>query len=92
MAYDAWRFSLGGAPAPTQDGLTGDQQFFLSYAQSWQSKTREQTQRMRLATDGHAPPPYRASTVRNLDPWYDAFHVKADEALYLGPGARVRVW
>lgn len=92
VAYDAWRASLGGRPAPMQDGLTGDQQFFIAYAQTWQSRTREQTERVRLATDGHAPARYRTLTVRNLDPWYDAFGVKADDPLYLPAASRVRVW
>jgi putative endopeptidase len=91
-SYDAWRATLGDAPAPTQDGLTGDQQFFLAFGQSWQSKVREQAERERLATDGHAPAHYRALTVRNLDPWYAAFDVKPEDPLYLAPQARVRVW
>jgi putative endopeptidase len=91
-SYDAWKTSLGGAPAPMQDGLTGDQQFFLAFGQTWQTKIREQSERMRLATDGHAPPHYRTWTVRNLDPWYAAFDVGASDPLYLAPDARVRVW
>ncbi|WP_394825243.1 M13 family metallopeptidase [Pendulispora albinea] len=91
-AYDAWRASLDGAQAPTQDGFSGDQLFFLAFAQGWQTKLREKTLRSRLTTDGHAPPQYRALTVRNLDPWYTAFDVKPGEALYLEPSARVRVW
>jgi putative endopeptidase len=91
-SYDAWKASLGGAPAPVQDGLTGDQQFFLSFAQGWQVKIREQAERERLATDGHAPAHYRTLTVRNLDPWYAAFDVKPEDTLYLAPDARVRVW
>jgi predicted metalloendopeptidase len=75
-----------------QDGLTGDQQFFLSHAQGWQSKQREPDLRRRLASDGHAPPHYRTLTVRNLDPWYAAFDVKPTDALYLEPKARVAVW
>jgi putative endopeptidase len=92
VAYDAWQRSLGGRPAPMQDGLTGDQQFFLSHAQGWQSKQREPDLRRRLASDGHAPPHYRTLTVRNLDPWYAAFDVKPTDALYLEPKARVAVW
>jgi putative endopeptidase len=91
-AYDAWRASLGGKPAPVVDGLAGDQQFFVAYAQTWQSKMREPALRQRILTDGHAPGPYRALTVRNLDPWYAAFDVAPDQALYLAPDARVRVW
>jgi putative endopeptidase len=91
-AYDAWRASLAGAPAPTQDGLTGDQQFFLAYAQAWQFKQREQSERAHLAIDGHAPPHYRVWTVRNVDAWVGAFDVKPDDPMYLPPTARVRVW
>jgi putative endopeptidase len=91
-SYDAFRASLGGEPAPIQDGLTGDQQFFLAFAQSWQTKTRDQSIREQLATDGHAPAHYRTFTVRNLDPWYAAFDVKQDDPLFLPPEARVRVW
>jgi len=91
-AYDAYHRSLHGKPAPAVQGLTGDQQFFISFAQSWRSKTREPAMRNRILTDGHAPPEYRASTVRNIDAWYRAFDVKPGQTLYLAPADRVRVW
>ncbi len=91
-AYDAYRLSLAGGAAPVVDGLSGDQQFFLSYAQSWREKIREPALRQQLVTDGHAPAEYRADTVRNIDAWYAAFAVPAGAPLYLAPGARVRVW
>jgi predicted metalloendopeptidase len=91
-AYDAYRLSLGGQPAPDVDGLSGDQQFFLSFAQSWREKTREPALRQQILGDGHAPDEYRADTVRNVDAWYDAFAVKPTQRLYLAPAQRVRVW
>ena len=91
-AHDAWLASLGRVPAPTQDGLTGEQQFFLAYAQCWQSKTRDKELREALATNGHAPARYRVLTVRNLDEWYQAFAVEPRDTLYLAPAQRVRVW
>jgi len=91
-AYDAYRLSLGSQPAPVVAGLTGDQQFFLSYAQSWRDKTREPALRQQIIEDGHAPDEYRADTVRNLDPWYPAFDVRPGQALYLPPAERVRIW
>ena len=91
-AYDAYHRSLRGKAAPAAQGFTGDQQFFISYAQSWRAKYREPALRNRIVTDGHAPGMYRAATVRNLDPWYRAFDVKAGQALYLAPKDRVRVW
>jgi putative endopeptidase len=91
-AYDAFHRSLGGKPAPTVEGLTGDQQFFISFAQGWRTKTRDPSLRNLILTDGHAPARYRASTVRNLDPWYAAFDVKPGEKLYLAEKDRVRVW
>jgi putative endopeptidase len=91
-AYDAYRLSLGGRPAPAVQGLTGDQQFFISFAQSWRAKVREPALRQQVLSDGHAPNEYRADTVRNIDPWYDTFGVKPGLALYLAPADRVRVW
>lgn len=91
-AYDAWKASLGGKPAPVVGGLTGDQQFFLSFGQIWRTKFREPALRRQLLTNAHAPGPWRALTVRNLDAWYPTFDVKAGETLYLAPGDRVRIW
>ena len=91
-AFDAYQLSLGGKPAPQLEGLTGEQQFFLAFAQSWRQKMREAKLRSRLVTDGHAPAEYRADTVRNLDAWYIAFDPKPGQALFLAPADRVRVW
>jgi predicted metalloendopeptidase len=91
-SHDAYIASLGGTSAPVIDGLSGDQRVFLAYAQSWRTKIREAALRRRILTDGHAPPEYRADTVRNLDAWYPAFAVKPGEKLYLSPGDRVQVW
>ena len=92
VAYDAWRLTLNGKPAPGAQGFSAEQLFFVSFGQSWRDKTREQALRRQLITDGHAPDEYRADTVRNLDPWYEAFGVKAGQKLYLAPADRVRVW
>jgi putative endopeptidase len=91
-SYDAYRLSLNGKPAPDQQGFNGDQQFFISFAQSWRDKLREPLLRQLLVTDGHAPSQYRAATVRNIDQWYAAFDVKRGEHLYLAPPDRVRIW
>jgi predicted metalloendopeptidase len=91
-ALDGWRASLGGKEPPAASGFSGEQQFFLAYAQVWRSKTREPMARQMLITDGHAPGHYRALTVRNIDPWYPAFAVKPGQQLYLSPEQRVRVW
>jgi putative endopeptidase len=91
-AYDAWKASLGGKPSPVIDGLTGDQRFFLAYAQSHRGKLRDAALRARIATDVHAPGPWRVLTVRNIDAWYPAFNVQPGQKLYLAPGKRVTVW
>ncbi|HYM75489.1 MAG TPA: M13 family metallopeptidase [Candidatus Dormibacteraeota bacterium] len=91
-AYDGYRASLGSKPAPVQDGLTGDQQFFIAFAQNWGEKVRDAALRQQVLTDEHSPGEYRSYTVRNIDPWYAAFGVKAGEKLYLGPQERVRIW
>jgi putative endopeptidase len=88
-AYDAYRDERGHASgAPPDD----DRTFFVSYAQSWRTKMREELERQEVLTDGHAPDEYRADTVRNLDAWYSAFDVKPGQRLYLAPADRVRVW
>jgi endothelin-converting enzyme/putative endopeptidase len=91
-AYDGYRASLAGKPAPVHDGFSGDQQFFIAFGQNWGSKTREATLRQQVMTDPHAPAQYRADTVRNIDAWYAAFEVKPGETLYLAPADRVRIW
>jgi putative endopeptidase len=92
VAYDAWQISLGGKPPPVIDGFTGDQQFFMSFAQSWRAKSRDAALRQQVITDGHSPDEYRADTVRNLDEWYKAFDVKPGEKLHLKTEDRVRIW
>jgi putative endopeptidase len=93
MAYTAYQLSLKGKAAPVIDGLTGDQRFFLAWAQVWKSKSREEATLNRLKTDSHSPPQYRINgPLRNLDAWYRAFDVKPGDKLYLPPEQRVRIW
>jgi len=91
-AYDAYRASLAGKAAPVQNGLSGDQQFFLAFAQSQCSKSSEAFLRQTVMTDVHSPDEFRPATVRNLDTWYAAFNVQPGEKLYIAPPDRVRVW
>jgi putative endopeptidase len=91
-AHDGYKLSLGGQPAPVLEGYTGEQRFFLGFAQVWRNKYREPLLRRILLTDGHSPGEYRALTVRNLDAWYEAFGVVPGQALYLAPEQRVRIW
>lgn len=91
-AYDAWHTSLGGKPAPGDQGLTGEQEFFLGFAQEWATKTREAAARQQVLVDVHAPGQFRARQVRNIDGWYPAFNVQPGQALYLAPAARLHVW
>lgn len=93
MAYRAYRMSLNGTEPPVIDGLTGDQRFFISWAQVWRSIEREAAGRQRLITDPHSPEEFRVNgVVRNNDAWYAAFHVTPDDALYLPPEQRVHIW
>ena len=93
MAYRAYKMSLNGEEAPVINGLTGDQRFFLSWAQTWRSKYREEAQRRQLMTGPHSLPYYRVNgVVRNFDEWYEAFNVTEDHALYLPPEKRTRIW
>ena len=93
LAYRAYQLSLGGKPAPVIDGMTGDQRFFLAWAQVWRAKTRDETARQLLVTDPHSPSQYRVNgVVRNFDEWYRAFNIQPSDKLYLAPAKRVRIW
>ena len=93
LAWRAYQLSLKGKPAPVIDGLTGDQRFFMAFAQVWRSKYREETARQLLLVDPHSPPQYRVNgIVRNFDEWYRAFGVKPGDKLYLPPAERIRIW
>ncbi|MDV3456380.1 M13 family metallopeptidase [Sphingomonas sp. HF-S4] len=92
VAYDAYKYSLNGEPAPVLDGTSGDQRFYLGWAQVWRRNYREANLRQRLLTDPHSPSEQRAWVVRNLDPWYAAFAPAPGNKLYLTPERRVRIW
>jgi putative endopeptidase len=92
VAYDAYRASLNGREAPVLEGTTGDQRFYLGWAQVWRRNYREPNLLQRLITDPHSPSEQRVAVVRNFDPWYRAFSVKPDDTLYLAPDQRVRIW
>jgi putative endopeptidase len=92
IAHDAWKHSLGGQEAPVIDGTTGEQRFYLGWAQVWRRNYREANLRQRLITDPHSPSEQRAWIVRNLDPWYQAFDVQTGQKMYVSPEQRVRIW
>lgn len=93
MAYHAYKLSLGGADAPVIDGLTGDQRFFMAWAQVWKRVVRDEQLKNQIATDPHSPARYRVNgVVRNMDAWYEAFNVTEGDALYLPPEERVQIW
>ncbi|WP_275490278.1 M13 family metallopeptidase [Sphingobium arseniciresistens] len=92
IALDAYHASLEGKTPQVIDGLTGDQRFFLGWAQIWRLKYRDADLRRRLLTNPHAPAAQRVWTVRNLDSWYRAFAVKPSDRLFLAPSDRVRIW
>jgi putative endopeptidase len=92
IAYDAYKASLDGKEAPIIDGTTGDQRFFLGWAQVWRRNYREVNLAQRLTTDPHSPSMQRVAVVRNLDAWYAAFASKPGEKLHLTPEQRVRIW
>jgi putative endopeptidase len=93
IALDAYRASLKGKPAPVIDGLTGEQRVFLGWAQAWRGKLRDDAVRRQVVSDPHSPRQYRVNGVmRNIDAWYDAFKVKAEEKMFVDPQGRVRIW
>lgn len=93
VAYDAYHRSLDGKEAPVIDGLTGDQRFFLAFAQAWRDKAREDAIKQQVASNEHSPARWRIiGPTRNVDAWYKAFNVKPDAKYYLKPEDRTRIW
>ena len=93
IALLAYQLSLNGQPAPVIDGLTGVQRVFYGWAQVWRTKSRQAEAIRRLATDPHSPPEFRCNgVIRNMDAFYEAFDVAEDDALFLAPQRRVRIW
>lgn len=102
MAYRAYQISLDenddgvvseDEQAPVLGGLTGDQRFFMAWGQVWRNKYREEALRQQLVRGPHSPPYFRVNgVVRNFDEWYEAFGVTEDDALYIPPEERIRIW
>ena len=93
MAYEAYHLSLRGKQPPVLGRLTGDQRFFLAWAQAYRSLIRDEKLRNQVTTDPHSPAMYRVNgVVRNIDAWYKAFDVQPGDKLYLPPGERVQIW
>jgi len=93
MAYHAYQLSLKGQPAPIIDGLTGDQRYFLSWAQVWRAKYRDGALRELVMSDVHSPAYFRVNgPLPNIDAWYTAFNVQPGDKLYIKPADRVSIW
>jgi endothelin-converting enzyme/putative endopeptidase len=91
-SYDGYKASLAGKTAPTQDGFSGDQQFFIAFGQDYASVVRDAALRQQVMVDSHSPGQWRSDTVRNIDAWYSAFDVQPGQTLYLAPDQRVKIW
>jgi predicted metalloendopeptidase len=93
IAYLAYKMSLDGKEAAVIDGWTGDQRFFLGWAQVWRSKARDEETKRRLTVDPHSPPKFRANGAAvNVPEFYAAFDVKEGDGMYLAPEERVKIW
>ena len=93
IAYKAYKMALNGGVAPVLDGFTGEERFFLAWAQSWRGKVRPEALRREIATDPHSPNEFRCNQiVRNMNEFYSAFGVELGDGLYLAPHERVQIW
>ncbi|NDF57244.1 MAG: peptidase M13 [Actinobacteria bacterium] len=93
IAYKAYQISLAGKKAPVIDGYTGEQRFFMGWAQSWRGKYRAEEVRRRIATDPHSPDEFRCNqVVSNLDEFYQAFEVSSADKHFMPENERVRIW
>jgi predicted metalloendopeptidase len=93
IAYKAYKKSLAGKEAPVIDGLSGDERFFLGFAQIWRAKIKEEAMRNRVATDPHSPAKFRAiGSLSNMPQFYSTFDVKPGDGMYIEPAQRVKIW
>lgn len=93
VGYEAYKLSLKGKPAPVLEGYTGDQRFFLAWAQVWRSLYTPEALRNQVQSGPHSPAEYRVNgTLQNVDAWYRAFNVTPNNKLYVAPNKRVRIW
>ena len=93
MAHRAYRLSLDGVAAPKIDGFSGDQRFFMGWAQVWRRKYREEELRKRLLNDPHSPSEYRVNGVLpNMSQFYGAYNLKEEDDMYLPPSKRISIW
>ena len=93
ISLQAYHVSLNGKKAPVLDGYTGDQRFFLGFAQIWRGKYRDSAMRQQVLSNPHSPPHWRVvGPTRNIDAWYKAFDVKPGDKYYLAPDQRVHLW
>ncbi|MCG3139138.1 MAG: Neutral endopeptidase [Phycisphaerae bacterium] len=93
VAFAAYQLSRQSQPAVVLDGFTGEQRFFLGFAQVWRYKVHDEVKRQRVLTDPHSPPQFRVNgSIRNVDGWYEAMKVNNDNKLYLTPDNRVKLW
>jgi endothelin-converting enzyme/putative endopeptidase len=91
-AHDAYVLSLKGKADVVINGLTGEQRFFLAFAQRWRKTQSEAALRRQIKSDTHSPGEYRSDTVRNVEAWYKAYDVRPADKLYLKPEDRVGIW
>ncbi|MEJ0014851.1 MAG: M13-type metalloendopeptidase [Actinomycetota bacterium] len=93
VSFEAYQISLDGKPSPVIDGLSGEQRFFIGFAQIWNGKYRPEEVRRRIAIDPHSPEEFRCNQIlKNVTEFYEAFNVKEGDALYLPESERVRIW
>ena len=93
IAYKAYQLSLNGKAAPVLDNLTGEQRFYIGWAQAWRSKITDAMQVEFLKRDPHSPDKVRGNaTLLNQAPFYDAFHIQQGDKMYLPANKRVTIW
>jgi putative endopeptidase len=93
IAYDAFKMTKEGQDTTRIDGFTPDQRFFLSFAQTWRKKLKDEALRQQVNTDPHSPGMYRVlGPLMNFAPFYAAFGVKEGDKMYKPDSARVKIW
>ena len=93
IAYDAFKMTQQGQDTAKIGGYTTNQRFFLSIANIWRVKMRDEYLRNYVATDPHSPPIWRVNgPLMNFTPFYKAFDVQSGEANYRLEDERIKIW
>jgi len=93
ISYDAYHMSLNNTQPGKIDGFTGDQRFYMGFAQVWRQNIRNKEMIRRLKEDVHSPGEARVNVPAfNIDAFLKAFNISPGDKLYIPVDERAYIW